>query len=88
MLFVAGISGTFLRVPSLEHTVAIIVYLGLALAFFLVASKLKQSKMFDAKKTATSLVLRAIFIYVALALCGYVALFLAKVFKLQSSILP
>ena len=83
MLFVTAVSGAFLQVPSLEHTIAVIVYLGFALAFFLVASKLKQGKAFNVKKTTTSLILRAIFIYIVLIICGYVALFLENVFKLQ-----
>ena len=80
MLFVAAISGVGNWPSSLEHAVTVIVYLSMALVFFLTAAKLKQGRTFDIKKATTSLLLRAVLIYVILALCGFVTLFLASLF--------
>ena len=85
MLFVAAISETFYWTSHVEHAIAVVMYLAVALAFFVLASKLKlrRDAMFDIKKTASSLVLRAAWIYLLLILAGWVALLFAKaLFKL------
>jgi len=75
-----GSASAYHTLSVLDHILAIIFTVSIAIALFLAASFLKKGKIFSIKKEIISIFLKGILIYLGIAIIMGLALFLAKFF--------